>query len=60
MAGIRVSGLTAWVLWSVVHIAYLVGFRNRLITMLNWIFTYLFFSKGSRLITGAAAREARC
>ncbi|MFO0893354.1 MAG: NAD(P)/FAD-dependent oxidoreductase [Phycisphaerales bacterium] len=60
VAGIRVSGLTAWVLWSVVHIAYLVGFRNRLITMLNWIFTYLFFSKGSRLITGAAAREARC
>jgi len=49
--GLRVRGFPAWALWSLVHVTYLIGFRNRIVTLLSWILSYLFFSKGSRLIT---------
>lgn len=49
---VKLWGLTAWVLWLVVHILYLVGFRNRLIVLINWAWAYLTLSRGARLITG--------
>lgn len=49
---LEVTGFSAWLLWGAVHIAYLVGFRNRLSVMLNWLWAWLFYAKGSRLITG--------
>jgi NADH dehydrogenase len=49
---IKLSGFLAWVLWSVAHIYYLIGFRNRLIVALNWAWDYLTFQRGTRLITG--------
>ena len=52
----RVSGFFAWVLWSVVHIYFLIGFRNRFVVALNWAWNYLTFQRGSRLITGLDAR----
>jgi NADH dehydrogenase len=42
----------AWLAWLVVHIWYLIGFRNRLIVMINWAFAYLTNKRGARLITG--------
>ena len=48
----RLSGFTAWVLWSVAHIYFLIGFRNRLIVALNWLWSYMTFQRGTRLITG--------
>jgi NADH dehydrogenase len=49
---IKLTGFIAWVLWSVAHIYYLIGFRNRLIVALNWAWDYLTFQRGTRLITG--------
>ncbi|MGZ4812951.1 MAG: NAD(P)/FAD-dependent oxidoreductase, partial [Terriglobales bacterium] len=48
----KVSGLVAWVLWLVVHIMFLVGFRNRLLVMLDWFWAYLTYQRSARLITG--------
>jgi len=45
-------GLLAWLLWWVVHIVALVGFRNRLLMMFHWGWSWLTFKRGSRLITG--------
>jgi NADH dehydrogenase len=45
-------GLLAWLLWWVVHIAFLVGFRNRLLMMFHWGWSWLTFKRGARLITG--------
>ena len=52
----KVSGFLAWVLWSVVHVYFLIGLRNRFIVALNWAWSYLTFQRGSRLITGLDAR----
>ena len=49
---LRVSGLLAWLLWGVVHIFFLIGFRNRLSILIEWIWAYLTFQRGARLITG--------
>ena len=49
----RISGFVAWVLWSVAHIYFLIGFRNRIIVSLNWMWNYVSFQRGTRLITGA-------
>jgi NADH dehydrogenase len=52
---LRLTGLPAWLLWGVAHIYFLIGFRNRLAVFLNWIFQYLTFGRGARLITGGSA-----
>ncbi len=46
------SGFVAWWLWWTIHIAYLIGFRNRIVCMLGWAWQYFAFSRGARLITG--------
>jgi NADH dehydrogenase len=48
----HLSGFPAWLTWLVVHIFFLIGFRNRFSVFRNWAYTYLFFKEGSRLITG--------
>jgi NADH dehydrogenase len=45
-------GLLAWLIWWVVHIFFLVGFRNRVIMMFHWAWSWLTYKRGSRLITG--------
>jgi NADH dehydrogenase len=54
LGGLRLTGLVAWLLWSGVHIFYLISFRQRILVMLDWIWSYLFFSGGARLITTPA------
>ncbi len=49
---LKLTGTMAWLLWGMVHISFLIGFRNRLIVMLDWIWSYLTFQSGARLITG--------
>jgi NADH dehydrogenase len=56
---IRLTGLLAWLLWGMAHIFFLIGFRNRIVVMLNWLWAYVTFDPGARLITGAdAVRDA--
>ncbi len=54
----RFTGFFAWWVWWIVHIAYLIGFRNRLSVMMGWAWQYFAFSRGARLITGRAWEPA--
>ena len=47
----RLSGLLAWLLWSLVHVWLLIGFRNRVTVMLEWIWAYATRTGNSPLIT---------
>ncbi|MBR0691754.1 NAD(P)/FAD-dependent oxidoreductase [Bradyrhizobium lablabi] len=49
---LKLSGLPGWLVWSVAHIYYLIGFRNRAIVAMNWVWNYLTLQRGTRLITG--------
>ena len=49
----HMSGLPAWVAWLTIHIYFLIGFRNRIVVMLHWIWMYFALSVGPRLITGS-------
>ena len=48
---LRFGGLAAWLAWMALHITVLIGFRNRLAVLSSWIYSYVFFRRGSRLIT---------
>jgi NADH:quinone reductase (non-electrogenic) len=50
--GWRFSGLPAWLLWLFIHILFLIGFRNRLLVMIQWGISYFTYDRGARLITG--------
>ena len=49
---LKLTGWLAWVLWGVVHIYFLIGFRNRLSVFVNWVWAWLTYARGARLITG--------
>jgi NADH dehydrogenase len=49
---LRLSGFLAWATWALVHIFYLVGFRNRLVVLLEWMWNYLTYKRGARVIEG--------
>lgn len=55
----RFHGWFAWVLWSLVHVLVLVGFRNRMSVLLSWLASYVFSSRGARLITGKTSFSVR-
>jgi NADH:ubiquinone reductase (H+-translocating) len=44
------AGFLGWILWLVVHLYYLIGFRNRIMVMIQWVVSYLLFQRGARLI----------
>lgn len=48
---LRLTGFTAWLAWLVVHIFYLIGFRNRIAVLANWAYAYFAYRRGARLIT---------
>lgn len=48
---LQLSGFVAWLTWIVVHIFYLIGFRNRVFVLLEWVWAYITFQRGTRLIT---------
>jgi NADH:ubiquinone reductase (H+-translocating) len=50
--GLKLSGFIAWLVWVGVHILYLIGFRNRLLVMMQWAWAYVSYQRGIRLITG--------
>jgi NADH dehydrogenase len=49
---IRFSGLLAWWFWLVMHVFFLIGFRNRLVVLLNWWWAYWSYQRGARIILG--------
>ncbi|HEY7995808.1 MAG TPA: NAD(P)/FAD-dependent oxidoreductase [Steroidobacteraceae bacterium] len=54
IGGLHFGGLLAWFAWMALHITVLIGFRNRLAVLSSWIYSYVFFRRGSRLITRTA------
>jgi NADH dehydrogenase len=51
IGNIRLTGFLAWLMWLAVHIYFLVGFRNRLVAIFQWAWTYFTYARGARLIT---------
>ncbi|MFO0875572.1 MAG: NAD(P)/FAD-dependent oxidoreductase [Phycisphaerales bacterium] len=51
LGGRHFGGLVAWLLWLFVHLIFLVGFRNRIVVLISWAQSYLFFRAGARVIT---------
>jgi NADH:ubiquinone reductase (H+-translocating) len=49
----HISGFLAWLAWLAIHIFFLIGFRNRLLVLLQWAWAYVTFQRGARLITRA-------
>ena len=56
---LKFSGLLGWLVWSVAHIYYMIGFRNRSIVAMNWVWNYLTLRRGMRLITGITGRISK-
>jgi NADH:ubiquinone reductase (H+-translocating) len=52
---IKFDGTFAWLLWGLVHVSFLIGFKNRFVVMLDWLWSYVTFQSGARLITGAGS-----
>ena len=55
--GWQLSGFTAWLIWSVAHIWFLVGFRSRILVGIQWLWNYLTYQRSARLITGDDAPD---
>jgi len=49
---LRLTGRLAWLVWGAAHIFFLIGFRNRLAVALDWVWSYLTYQRGARLIIG--------
>lgn len=49
---VHLSGFVAWFAWLAIHILFLIGFRNRLLVILQWAWAYVTYQRGARLITG--------
>ena len=51
LGGMRLSGLPAWLLWLFVHIFFLIGFRNRLLVLIEWAWSYFTFERNARIVS---------
>jgi len=56
VGGVGFGGFFAWAFWAALHIVYLIGYRAKTLVLLDWIWSYFFFERGSRLITGPNAK----
>lgn len=56
--GWHLSGFPAWFIWAFIHIYYLVGMRNKVVTFVNWIINYLTYERGVRMILRPEPYEA--
>jgi NADH dehydrogenase len=52
---IKMTGFVAWMAWLVVHVLFLMGFRSKLIVLIEWVWGYITWQRGARLITGEIA-----
>ena len=58
VAGLKFYGFVAWLFWLLVHIVWLIGFRNRFLVVAEWAWTYFRYERGARLITGTIGRPS--
>lgn len=55
---VEMSGLPAWCVWAGVHLTYLIGFRNRTVVLFQWLWLYLTFQRGARLLIPALSADS--
>ena len=55
---LRFSGFPAWLAWIFIHIFFLIGFRNRIVVLIDWAISYVTYARGARVITGRDHRPA--
>ncbi|MEE3080270.1 MAG: NAD(P)/FAD-dependent oxidoreductase, partial [Bdellovibrionota bacterium] len=48
---LKIAGIFAWISWCFIHIFFLIDFRNRALVFMQWVFSFIFRSKGVRIIT---------
>lgn len=58
MGRFHCSGYPAWLLWLVVHLLFLVGFRNKFSVLSHWVYSYLTYKRGARIITGVSGDDS--
>ena len=56
LGAIKLTGFLAWTFWCAAHVWFLIGFRNRVQVVLDWIWSYLTFERGARLVFDAVTR----
>ncbi len=54
---VRVYGFLGWLIWSIAHVYFLIGFRNRFVVALSWAWSYVTYQRGARLITGTDSQD---
>jgi NADH:ubiquinone reductase (H+-translocating) len=54
---LKLSGPLAWLAWLVLHLMFLIGFRNRALVLLQWLWSFVSYDRGARLITGPLRRD---
>ena len=54
---LKLSGVIAWLAWLLIHIMFLIGFRNRFLVVIQWAWSFFSYDRGARLITGPIRRE---
>ena len=59
LGAIRFSGLLAWLFWLFAHIYFLIGFRNRLMVMVDWAWAYFTYERGARVVAEPASSPPR-
>jgi NADH dehydrogenase len=59
LRGLHLSGFTAWLMWLFIHLMYLVGFRNRLLVFVQWMWNYFTYRRGVRLIVDYGEQSKR-
>ncbi len=57
LGSLRFSGLLAWLFWLFAHVYFLIGFRNRLVVMMEWAWAYFTFERGARVVAEPASRS---
>jgi len=57
--GIHLSGFPAWVFWLALHLYYLIGFQNRLVVLIRWVFSFATRGRSARLILGSGGSDRR-
>jgi NADH:ubiquinone reductase (H+-translocating) len=55
---LKLTGFTAWVVWLAVHLAFLIGFRSKFSVLMQWMYSYLTYKRGARIITGVSGESS--
>ena len=54
----QISGILAWLFWSLIHLVYLIGYKSKFIVLIEWVFAYFLNKRGTRLIYRKNIRNA--